>query len=145
MSDKRKMDSTHFIALVFIFQVLSSQRAIALDPSLLSTPVITRNHHRLKGFTYKSLLSLSLVSCGLQCQRQPQCVSVNFLKVSRIDKTEGVCELNNWGVESPIEENEHLEYEEGVVYAQFRDMKVSLRNKATLRIKIKEYSHISFM
>ena len=121
------MDSTHFIALVFICQVLSIQTAMALDTSFLSSPVITRNHCRLKGFTYKSFLSLSLLSCGLQCQRQPQCVSVNFLKVSKINKTEGVCELNNWGVESPIEENEDLEYEEGVVYAQFRDLKVILR------------------
>ena len=123
------MDSTHFIALVYIFQILSFQTAIALDTSFLSSPVITRNHRRLKGFTYKSFVSLSLLSCGLQCQRQPQCVSVNFLKVSNIDETEGVCELNSWGVESPIEENKELEYEEGVVYAQFRDMKVSLRKK----------------
>ena len=124
------MDSSHFIALLFICLILSYQTAIVLDASFLSTPVITRNHRRLKGFTYKSFLSLSLVSCGLHCQRQPRCVSVNFLKVSRTDETEGVCELNNWGVDSPIEENEDLEYEKDVVYAQFRDMKVSLKKKS---------------
>ena len=124
------MDSSHFIALLFICLILSYQTAIVLDASFLSTPVITWNHRRLKGFTYKSFLSLSLVSCGLLCQRQPQCVSINFLKVSRTDETEGVCELNNWGVDSPIEENEDLEYEKDVVYAQFRDMKVSLKKKS---------------
>ena len=131
------MDSNQFIAIGFICQILSSQTAISLNASFLSSPVITRNHRRLKGFPYKAFQSLSLLSCGLQCQRQPQCVSVNFLKVARIDETEGVCELNNWGIELPIQENEELEYEEGVIYAQFRALRVSLREKGTLRITYK--------
>ena len=67
------------------------------------------------------------MSCGLQCQRHPRCISSNFRKIVSLDETEkgGVCELNEWGVASPIEGNEYLEYEEESVYIQFYETNVS--------------------
>ena len=118
------MGSTHFLALVFSCQILTSQ-SIAWDASTLSSPVITRNHRLLKGSIFKSFHSVSLVSCGLQCQRHPRCVSINFRKVSFLDETESICELNEWAVELPMEEYGGLEFEEGAVYTKFHDIKVS--------------------
>ena len=120
------MDSTHFLALVFSFHILASQ-TIAWDTSALSSPVITRNHRRLKGSVFKSFHSVSLVSCGLQCQRHPRCVSTNFRKGSSLDEadTGGVCELNERGAASSIEANEDMEVDEESVYTQFHDTKVS--------------------
>ena len=86
---------------------------------------MTRNHRRLKGFTFKSFHSVSLVSYGLQCQRHPRCVSTNFRNVSFLDETERICELNEWAVELPMEESEGLEFGEGAVYIKFHDIKVS--------------------
>ena len=117
------MDSIlHFRVLVFVFKILQSQ-AIAWDENSLSFPIITRNHRRLKGFTFNTFHSASLVSCGLQCQRNPRCVSTNFRKVSSLDKTKGICELNKKGALLPIEDKE-LEHDKASVFTQFYDMKV---------------------
>ena len=117
-----KMNSIRFLAVTFVFEILSSQ-IIAWDGNSLSRPVITRNHRRLKGFTFNTFCPASLVSCGLKCQRNPRCVSTNFRKSSNLDESKGVCELNDRGVESPIEGKE-LQYEEETVYSQFYEMKV---------------------
>ena len=69
-------------------------QAILCKEASLSCPVITRNHRRLKGFTFKTFHLASLISCGLLCQRDPPCVSTNFRKVF---KSEGTCELNDRG------------------------------------------------
>lgn len=116
------MDSISILVVVFVFEILSSQ-TIAWDENSLSRPVITRNHRRLKGFTFNTFHPASLVFCGLKCQRNPRCVSTNFRKISKLDECEGVCELNGRSVSLPIEGTE-LEYEEESLYTQFYDMKV---------------------
>ena len=116
------MDSISLLVVVFVFEILSSQ-TIAWDENSLSRPAITRNHRRLKGYTFNTFHSASLVSCGLKCQRNPRCVSTNFRKVSSLDESEGVCELNDKRAVSPIEEKE-LENDEQAVYIQFEDEKV---------------------
>ena len=111
-----------FSRFVFVCKILACQ-TIAWDENSVSRPVITRNHRRLKGFTFNTFHSASLVSCGLQCQRNPRCISTNFRKVSSLEKTKGICELNGMGALSPIEEKE-LEIVEKSVYTQFYDIKV---------------------
>ena len=83
--------------------------------------MITRNHRRLKGFTFKTFHLASLISCGLLCQRDPRCVSTNFRKVF---KSEGTCELNDRGVLLTEKGNE-LEYDEEAIYTQFYHTKVT--------------------
>ena len=77
--------------------------------------MITRNHRRLKGFTFKTFHLASLISCGLLCQRDPRCVSTNFRKVF---KSEGTCKLNDRGV-LLTEKGNGLEYNEEAIYTQF--------------------------
>ncbi|XP_078367446.1 lactadherin-like [Oculina patagonica] len=112
---------TPFLVVVSVCIILASQ-TIAWDENSLSRPVITRNHRRLKGLTFNTFHSASLVSCGLQCQGNPQCVSTNFRKVLSLEKPKGICELNEKGALSPIEDKE-LEYDEESVYTQFYDIK----------------------
>jgi len=121
------MGSISLLVVVFVFEILSSQ-TIAWDENSLSRPVITRNHRRLKGFTFSTFHSASLVSCGLKCQRNARCVSTNFRKVSSLDEIKGVCELNNRGAVFSIEGKE-LEYDKKSIYTQFYNMKV--RKKAS--------------
>ena len=116
------MDSIPFLVVVFVCRILASE-TIAWDENSLSRPVITRNHRRLKGFTFSTFHSASLVSCGLLCQRNPRCVSTNFRKISSFAETRGVCELNDRGVLVPIEEKE-LKHDQQSVYIQFYHMKV---------------------
>ena len=120
---KLNMDATELLSVVFMFQILTSE-TIAWEANSLSSPVITRNHRKLRGSTFSSFHSISLALCGLRCQRHTRCVSTNFIKVSVLNE-EGVCELNDWGVKLFVEENDDLEYEEGAVYMQLRDMRVS--------------------
>ena len=122
---KLTMISIRFVLVVFLCKILTSP-AIAWDENSLSRPVITRNHRRLKGFTFSTFHSASLVSCGLKCQRNPACVSTNFRKVSSLDETEGVCELNKMGALLSIQHIKgiELEYDQEAVYTQFYDMKV---------------------
>ena len=93
-----------------------------LDESSVYRPfVTTRNHRRLKGFTFNTFRTASQMSCALQCQRNPGCVSTNFRKAS--NETMGICKLNDKGVLFPLEENQ-LQYDKETVYTQFYDMKV---------------------
>lgn len=114
-----------FFAAAIVSNILTS-RVIALDENSLSRPVLTRNHRRLKGFTFNTFHSASLVSCALQCQRNPGCVSTNFRKALTFDETDGICELNDKGVMLPQAiKGKELVYDEETVYSQFYDRKVS--------------------
>ena len=124
---KFNMDATELLSADFMFQILTSE-TIAWEANSLSSPVITRNHRKLRGSTFSSFHSISLALCGLRCQRHPRCVSTNFRKVSVVKQEERVCELNDRGVKLPVEGNDDLEYEEGAVYMQLPDIRVS-KNK----------------
>ena len=108
------------LILLLMFEVVASQAFLCKEASL-SCPVITYNHRRLKGFTFKTIHLASLISCGLLCQRDPRCVSTNFRNVF---KSQGTCELNDRGALLTEKGNE-LEYDEEAIYTQFYDTKVT--------------------
>ena len=116
--------SAFFLVAVFVSEILAS-RVIALDENPLSRLVLTRYHRRLKGFTFNSFHSASLISCTLQCRRNPRCFSTNFRKAWSFEETDGICELNDRGVMLPqaIKRRE-LAHDEETVYSQFYDRKV---------------------
>ena len=95
-----KMKFYFFFAAVIVFTILTSQ-VIALDEESLSRLVLIRYHRRLKGFTFNTFHSASLVYCALQCRRNPQCFSSNFRKASTLEEIDGICELNDRGVMLP--------------------------------------------
>ena len=121
------MDKSMPFLVVFVCKILASQTITWKAENSFTGPVMTRNHRRLKGFTFNTFHSASLVFCSLQCQRNPRCVSTNFRKVLSFAETEGVCELNDRGALLPVEGKE-LEYDKEAVYTQFYDMKVSEKN-----------------
>ena len=126
--------------MFLMYEVVASQALLCKEASL-SCPVITYNHRRLKGFTFKTIHFASLISCSLLCQRDPRCVSTNFRKVF---KSEGTCELNDRGVLLTGKGNE-LEYNEEAIYTQFYDTKVkkvSIKDKEGV---IESSRHLSFV
>ena len=127
------------LILFLMSEVVASQAF--LKQSSLSYPVLTYNHRQLKGFTFKTIHSASLVSCGLLCQRDPRCVSTNFRKVF---KFQGTCELNDRGVLLTEKGNE-LEYNEEAIYTQFYDTKVKKVLKEDKEEGVIDFSrHLSF-
>ena len=122
---QRTMKTIPSLVLICLCKILVSQ-AIIWDENSLSRPVIMLNSRRLKGFTFSTFHSASLVSCGLKCQRNPRCASTNFRKVTSSDETEGVCELNKMSalVSIRLIEGKELEHDEKAIYTQFYDMKV---------------------
>ena len=123
-SRPKKNEMNFFLCGVLVGLLISEIevcQAILCKEASLSCPVITRNHRRLKGFTFKTFHLASLISCGLLCQSDPRCVSTNFRKVS---KARGTCELNDRGV-FPLEEGKELEYDEEAIYTQLYVKKVT--------------------
>ena len=113
-----------FLAVVFVSKMLTS-RVIALDEDSLPRLVLTRYHRRLKGFTFNTFHSASLLSCALQCQRNPRCVSTNFRKSSTFEETDRICEVNTRGVMLPQAiKGRELVHDEETVSSQFYDRKV---------------------
>ena len=88
-----------------------------------SQAVITIQHHRISGHTFKTFSSPSLISCGLQCTRNPRCVSTNFKAPQPSGK--GVCELNDQGMAWTADKKD-LEYEAGVIFTQYQNIEVRL-------------------
>ena len=123
-----KMKFYFFFAAVIVFTILTSQ-VIALDEESLSRLVLIRYHRRLKGFTFNTFHSASLVYCALQCRRNPRCFSTNFRKASTLEETDGICELNDRGVMLPqAVVGRGLVNDEETVYSQFYDRKVRKTN-----------------
>ncbi|CAH3154085.1 unnamed protein product [Pocillopora meandrina] len=126
-STGKKNQMNFFLCGVLVGLLISEvevSQAILCKEASLSCPVITRNHRRLKGFTFKTFHLASLISCGLLCQRDPRCVSTNFRNVF---KSEGTCELNDRGALLTEKGNE-LEYDEEAIYTQFYDTKVTKKS-----------------
>ena len=121
------MDYIHFLALVFSCEIFHTSPTIALNANSLSCSVMTHYNRRLNGSTFKTFHAVSLVLCGLRCQRHPRCVSLNFRTIFSFDEANkaGVCEFNERAAVALIAENEDLEYDEESVYIQFNDVKVS--------------------
>ena len=90
---------------------------------IFSQAMITLQHHRINGHTFKAFSSSSLISCGLQCTKNPRCVSTNFKATQPSEK--GVCELNDQGMAWPADKKD-LEYEEGVIFTQYQSIEVRL-------------------
>ncbi|XP_068724756.1 EGF-like repeat and discoidin I-like domain-containing protein 3 isoform X2 [Montipora capricornis] len=110
-----------FVLLFGCFGILIPQ-IISRDSTFLSSSATSRANRRLKGFTFKSLRVDSVVSCGLRCQRDSRCVSLNFVQTLSSDqgKITNVCELNE---REAVSNSGDLEYDEESVYIQLFDKK----------------------
>ena len=119
------MKFSFFLAAIFVPVILTS-RTIVLDEASLSRLVLTRYHRRLKGSTFITFHSASLLSCALQCQRNPRCVSTNFRRGSTFNETDGICEFNDRGIMLPQAiPGRELVPDEQTVFSQFYDRKVT--------------------
>ena len=89
-----------------------------------SQAVLNLQNRRLHGHMFKTFSSPSLITCGLQCNRNPRCASTNFKATDTGEGGEGGCELNYRGVAWSGADDKDMEHEEGVIFTQYQPLEV---------------------
>lgn len=91
--------------------------------SYSTVTLITKTDIKLKGHQREILPFASFPQCSLRCVQEDWCISINFEAI----ETKGVCELNDYGVESDFyvsEDKSEFEVRKGIVYSQLRPSQV---------------------
>ena len=79
--------------------------------------IYTKLNSRLRGYTLKSCVTPSQISCNQACLLNTRCSSTNFKKISQ--QHEGLCELNDAPPLDVISLENDLHHEDGFIFALF--------------------------
>ena len=79
--------------------------------------IYTKWSSRLIGYTFKSSITPSQVSCSQACLFNTRCSSTNFKEISQ--QHEGLCELNDAPSLDVISLENGLHHEDGFIFALF--------------------------
>lgn len=116
--------SVLFISGALIINVVSLEDQQAECSIRYSTgTLITKTDMKLQGHQREILVSKSFPQCTLCCVQKDWCISINF----ETTEHKGVCELNNYGVESEFlvsADKKEFEVSKGFVYSQLRPSQV---------------------
>ncbi|KAJ7372415.1 Protein sidekick-1 [Desmophyllum pertusum] len=107
--------SKNLVYLNFLLVFVIQQRILAFQP-------VTENNHVLVGHVFQQLYSRDWFSCIQACQDEPRCISYNYERSARAN---GLCELNDCGVEDLCDRDKSLIYSVGFVFQQIRENKVN--------------------
>jgi len=114
------------LVLYFFMQYYGENKSADISESCASLDVpgsiVTKRDTVLKGHVRLSIPNVSWVQCGLRCQRQQWCISINF----QLTSNTGRCELNDYGVqdEMSVSDDGQFERKPGYIYTQIRPAKV---------------------
>lgn len=96
---------------------------VALMQQMISANYLVTDHNRvLAGHSFKELYATNWLNCIQACYDEPKCISYNY---QRSGAENGVCELNDSGVENLCDRDEVLIYSSGFVFQQIRKIKLS--------------------
>ena len=98
----------------FIF--LNSLLVLIQQP-ILAFQAVSENNHVLVGHVFQQLYSRDWFDCIQACYNEPRCISYNY---ERSAGANGLCELNDCGVEDLCERDKSLIYSVGFVFQQIR-------------------------
>jgi len=101
----------HSILLLFFVP----QKIVAFQP-------VTENNHALVGHVFQQLFAKDWFNCIQACHDEPRCISYNY---QRSAGANGLCELNDYGVEDLCDRSTSLIYSLGFVFQQIRQSEVS--------------------
>lgn len=104
----------HLVYLAFIL--------VLYQPNVLAFQVVTENNHALVGHIFQTIYTSDWLSCIQICHDEPRCVSYNYRKSA---DDNGLCELNDCGVEDLCHKEKSLIYSPCYVFQQIRQGKVS--------------------
>ena len=91
------------------------------QPDILAFQPVTENNHVLVGHIFQQLHARDWFSCIQACQDEPRCISYNY---ERSAGANGLCELNECGVEDLCDRQSSLISSKGFVFQQIRESKV---------------------
>ena len=83
--------------------------------------LVTKNNHVLVGHVFQQLYTRDWFNCIQACHDEPRCISYNY---ERSAGANGLCELNNCGVQDLCGGDRFLIYSVGIVFQQIRENKV---------------------
>lgn len=83
----------------------------------------TANNYVLVGHFFQQLHAKDWLDCIRACRDESRCISYNYDKSAREN---GLCELNNAGLDGLCNEDKSLVYSMGFVFQQLREERVSL-------------------
>ena len=93
-----------------------------LIQQVLAFKEVTENNHVFVGHVFQQLYARDWFNCIQACHDEPRCVSYNY---ERSAGANGLCELNDCGVEDLCDRDKSLIYSVGFVFQQIRESKVS--------------------
>ena len=93
-----------------------------LAQQILAFHTVTQNNHVLMGHVFQQLYTRDWFNCIQACHDVPRCISYNY---ERSAGTNGLCELNDCGVEDLRARDKSLMYSKGVLFQQIRESQVS--------------------
>ena len=102
-----------FLKLVLVF--VQHKLIFAIQPT-------TKNNHVLAGHVFQAFTATDWFNCLQTCHDDPRCFSYNY---QRSAESNGLCELNDCGVEIFCDREGSLFYSPGFVFQQIRKSKVS--------------------
>ena len=105
----------NFVYLVIFLGILMKQRIPAFQ-------LVTENDYVLVGHVFRQFYARDWFNCIQACQDEPRCISYNY---ERSAVANGLCELNNCGVEGLGDKDKSLFVSKGFVFQQIRESKAS--------------------
>ena len=92
------------------------------EPNILAFQPITEPNHVLVDHVFQQLFGRDWFNCIQACHDEPRCISYNY---QRSVGANGLCELNDYGVEDLCDRSKSLIYSLGFVFQQIRQSEVS--------------------
>lgn len=106
----------YLMTLLMIFL----ERIVALQPS-------SKNNYVLPGYVFKRFHTKDWLFCIRACHNETGCISYNY---DRSSGGNGLCELNECGLEVTCDDNGSLKFLIGFLFQQIREGKVSKISKS---------------
>ena len=108
-------NSIYLVSIYIIVQFLILREIPAFQ-------TVTRNNQVFVGHVFQQLYTRDWFNCIQACHNEPRCISYNY---ERSAGANGLCELNDCGVEDLCDRDMSLIFSKGFVFQQIRDRKVS--------------------
>ena len=114
----RKMAVLSRVKYSFLLLILCSiSRHVRSAEKTYPGAIYTKLNSRLRGYTFKSCVTSSQVSCSQVCLNNDRCSSTNFKAIAR--QHEGLCELNDVASLDVTGLENDLHHEDGFIFAFF--------------------------
>ncbi|KAL9978989.1 hypothetical protein ACROYT_G016578 [Oculina patagonica] len=107
------------IAINILFVLLNSSVLLVALASIAYIPV-TENNRLLVGHVFQQLYTRDWFNCIQACHDEPRCISYNY---ERSAGDNGLCELNDCGVDGLWDRDNSLIYSVGFVFQQIKEDK----------------------